>query len=217
MPGPQAQQIYLIDKPGALQSVIIGGSMAPPPNAADEIAFEMANNCFGGTFSARLNMNLREEKHWSYGAQSLLYGARGQRPFISIAGVQTDKTKESVAEMNRELQEMIAGRPVSEAELARVKNQAILEMGGSRETMTAIGSAIADIIEFKLPDDYWDTYGDKVGRLTEVEVNGAAKTLLQPQKTVWVIVGDRASIEEGIRSLDLGIIHHVDADGKPVE
>jgi zinc protease len=215
--GPQAQEIYLIDKPGALQSVIIGGSIAPPPTAAEEIAFEMANNSFGGTFSARLNMNLREDKHWSYGAQSLLYGARGQRPFIAIAGVQTDKTKESIAEIGKELQEMIGSRPVSESELSRIKNQAILEMGGSRETMTAIGSAIADIIEYKLPDDYWDTYGEKVASLTEAQVNGAAKTLLQPHKTVWVVVGDRAAIEEAIKSLNIGPIHHVDADGRPVD
>jgi zinc protease len=215
--GPSVQDVYLIDKPGALQSVIIGGSLAPAPNAVDEIAFEMANNVFGGTFSARLNMNLREDKHWSYGAQSLLYGARGQRPFISIAGVQTDKTKESIAEMSKELQEMIGARPVSEAELARVKDQAILEMGGARETMAAIGSAIAEIIEYKLPDDYWDTFGEKVSGLTELQVNGAAKTLIQPQKTVWVIVGDRASIEADIKSLNIGPIHHVDADGKLVE
>lgn len=215
--GPSLQDVYLIDKPGALQSVIIGGSLAPAPNAADEIGFEMANNVFGGTFSARLNMNLREDKHWSYGAQSLLYGARGQRPFISIAGVQTDKTRESIAEMSKELQEMIGARPVSEAELARVKNQAILEMGGARETMAAIGSAIAEIVEYNLPDDYWDTFGDKVSGLTELQVNGAVKTLIQPQKTVWVIVGDRASIEAGIKSLNIGPIHHVDADGKPVE
>jgi zinc protease len=90
-------------------------------------------------------------------------------------------------------------------------------MGGARETMAAIGSAIAEIIEYKLPDDYWDTFGEKVSGLTELQVNGAAKTLIQPQKTVWVIVGDRASIEADIKSLNIGPIHHVDADGKPVE
>ena len=82
--------VYLLDRPGALQSVILAGEIAPPRNNPDEIGIETMNNILGGNFGARINMNLREDKHWSYGASSRLINARGQRPFVVIAPVQTD-------------------------------------------------------------------------------------------------------------------------------
>jgi zinc protease len=215
VPGPQSSAVYLIDKPGALQSVIMAGSLAPPANSPEEVAFEAVNNAFGGTFSARLNMNLREEKHWSYGATALLYGARGQRPYLAVAGVQTDKTKEAMAETLKELRDIIGPRPVSESELERIKNQTILELAGSRETMNSIGSAISDLIEYGWPDDYWDTYPARVSGLQTAEVQQAARLLIHPDRFIWVVVGDRAAIEADIESLQLGKIIHIDADGAP--
>jgi zinc protease len=214
--GPQKPALYLIDKPEAQQSVIMAGAIAPPANSPLEIAFEAVNNTFGGTFSARLNMNLREEKHWSYGARAILYGARGQRPYLAIASVQTDKTKDAVSETLRELNDIIGSRPVSEPELERVKSQTILELGGARETMNSIGSAISEMIEFGLPDNYWETYPGRVSRLGLDEVNQAAKSLIKPRQFVWVIVGDRAKIEDDLELLELGEIVHIDADGNPV-
>src|SRR5439155_14713252 len=99
---PAKSAVYLIDKPGAQQSVIVAGLVAPPEGNPKEIAIEAMNDGLGGTFGARLNMNLREDKHWSYGARTLLWSARAQRPFIALAPVQTDKTKESLTEMNKE-------------------------------------------------------------------------------------------------------------------
>ena len=92
---PPKPVVYIVDKPGALQSVIVAGHVAPPKANQKEIAIEAMNDGLGGNFGSRLNMNLREDKHWSYGATSLLWGARAQRPFIAYAAVQTDKTKES--------------------------------------------------------------------------------------------------------------------------
>src|SRR5207244_1897647 len=91
-----------IDSAGCrqIQSMIFAGDIAPPKSNPHEIAIETMNNIFGGTFTSRINMNLREGKHWSYGVHSILASARGQRPFIVIAPVQTDKTKESVVEIN---------------------------------------------------------------------------------------------------------------------
>jgi zinc protease len=215
--GPAKPAVYLIDKPGALQSVIMAGSIAPTANSPDEVAFEAVNNAFGGTFSARLNMNLREDKHWSYGATALLYGARGQRPYLAVAGVQTDKTKDAVAETLKELREIIGSRPVSESELDRIKNQTILELAGSRETMNSIGGAIADLIEYGWPDDYWDTYPARVQGLETAHVHKAAQALIKPDRFIWVIVGDRAAIEKDVESLGLGTIIHIDADGKPTD
>lgn len=214
--GPQRPAVYLIDKPGALQSVIMAGAIAPAANSPEEVAFEAVNNAFGGTFSARLNMNLREDKHWSYGATALLYGARGQRPYLAIAGVQTDKTKDAIAETLKELRDIIDSRPISESELERIKNQTILELAGSRETMNSIGSAIMDLIEYGWPDDYWDTYPARVSGLDTAQVQQAARSLIYPDRFIWVIVGDRAVIEKDLESLQLGKIIHLDADGAPV-
>ncbi len=108
---PSKPAIYLIDKPGALHSVVIAGTIAPPPRADSEITLETMNNIFGGTFGARLNMNLREEKHWSYGAASVLYGARAQRPFLAYASVQGDKTSDTVAEILKEFAGMLGDEP----------------------------------------------------------------------------------------------------------
>jgi zinc protease len=213
--GPQKAAVYLIDKPGALQSVIMSGSIAPPANSPDEVALEAVNNAFGGTFSARLNMNLREDKHWSYGATALLYGARGQRPYLAVAGVQTDKTKEAIAETLKELRDIIDSRPVAESELERIKTQTILELAGSRETMNSIGGAIADLIEYGWPDNYWETYPARVKALDTAQVHKAAQALINPDRFIWVIVGDRALIEKDVASLGLGEITHITADGMP--
>ena len=118
---PTKPSVYLVNKPGAQQSVVIAGTLAPPPDASSETALESMNSVFGGTFGARLNMNLREEKHWSYGAASVLYGARGQRPFLAYTSVQGDKTADSIAEMLKELLGMTGERPITEEELDKVK------------------------------------------------------------------------------------------------
>lgn len=212
-PLPIKPLVYLIDKPDALQSVVIAGTLAPPPDAKQEAALEALNNIFGGSFGARLNMNLREEKHWTYGAGSLVVGARAQRPFLSYTSVQTDKTKETLAEFLREFSELLTTRPASEEELEKVKAQTILELPGSQETMNAVGGMITDLLQFGLPDDYFQTYVGHVQALDTTAVNAAAKVLIDPRRIVWVVVGDRRAIESEVRSLNLGEIRFVDGDG----
>ena len=130
--------VYLIDKPGALQSVIIAGVVAPPRANPQEIAIEAMNNSLGGMFGARLNMNLREDKHWSYGARTVLRDARSQRPFYAVAPVQTDKTKEALVEMNKEFRGITGDHPVSADELAKIQLNETLKLPGSRETLDAL-------------------------------------------------------------------------------
>jgi len=206
--------VYLVDKPGALQSVIIAGHVAPPTNNPKEIAIEAMNDGLGGNFAARLNMNLREDKHWSYGAQSLLWAARGQRPFIAFAPVQTDKTKESMSEMNKEFRSILADRPLTAEELARIQANETLSLPGSWETIDEVGQSIADLIHFGLPDDYYETYAGKVRALKTSDLNDAAKVVVHPDSMIWVVVGDRAKIEAGVKELNLGEVRLMDADGK---
>jgi zinc protease len=206
--------VYLIDKPGALQSVIIAGHVAPPTANPKEIAIDAMNDELGGMFGSRLNMNLREDKHWSYGASSFLEGARGQRPFIALAPVQTDKTKESMAEMNKEFREILANRPITADELARVQANETLSLPGSRETLDAVGQSILDLVQFGLPDDYYETLAGKIRALKTQDVADAAKTVIHPDNMIWVVVGDRSKIESGIKDLGLGEIRFLDPNGK---
>jgi zinc protease len=208
-------QVYLLDKPGSEQTVVIAGNPAPPKSNPDEPAIETMNAVLGSDFGSRLNMNLREDKHWSYGAGSFIRDARGPRPFIAYAPVQTDKTKESIVELQKELREMVSGRPVLPAELDRAKASLTLTLPGTWETIGAVAGTIGAIVAFGLDDRYFDTYADKVRAQTPASVTSAASRTVLPDHLVWVIVGDRARIESGLRSLDLGEIHLVDADGNP--
>jgi zinc protease len=155
---PAKSTVYMIDKPGALQSIIIAGVVAPPTANPKEIAIEAMNDGLGGTFGSRLNMNLREDKHWSYGARSILWAARGQRPYIAFAPVQTDKTKESLVEMNKEFRGVVGDHPLTAEELAKIQANETLSLPGSRETQEEVGDSIIDLVHYGLPDDYYETW-----------------------------------------------------------
>ena len=120
------QSVYIMDRPDAIQSIIFAGHVAPPRSDPDDVAISTMNAVLGGDFTSRINMNLREDKHWSYGARTQLIGARGQRPFIVRAPVQSDKTTESVLEIAKELSGIIGARPVTPEELDQaVKSEAL--------------------------------------------------------------------------------------------
>jgi zinc protease len=212
---PPKPVVYIVDKPNASQSVILAGNVATLPNTPQEIATQAMNDDIGGTFSSRLNMNLREDKHWAYGAGSFLWGARGQRPYLVFAPVQTDKTKESMVEVNKELRGILADRPVTAEELARIQTNETLSLPGSRETLDAAGNSITSLVQFRWPDDYYDTMTDDIRALKIRDLDAAAKQVIHPDHLVWVVVGDRAKIEPGIRELGFGEIRFIDADGNP--
>jgi zinc protease len=206
--------VYLIDKPGALQSVIIAGVVAPPRGNPQEIAIEAMNNSLGGMFGARLNMNLREDKHWSYGARTVLRDARSQRPFYAVAPVQSDKTKEALIEMNKEFRGIVGDKQISSDELTKIQLNETLKLPGSRETLDQLSQSIVDLVQFGLPDDYYDTYAGKVRALKTDDVNAAAREVVRPENLTWIVVGDRAKIEAGVRELNLGEFRLMNVDGK---
>ncbi len=207
--------VYLIDKPGAEQSLILAGLVAAPPNTPQELAIQAMNDDLGGEFSSRLNMNIREDKHWSYGVQTLLFGARAQRPFLVYAPVETDKTKESLVELQKELRAIISDRPVTQSELARVTANETLGLPGSLETSSEISGFVRELLRNQWPDNYYDTMPAKIRALTTSDLDAAAKLVIHPDNFTWVIVGDRAKIEAGVRELGLGEIKIIDADGNP--
>jgi zinc protease len=210
---PRAQGIvYVYDRPGALQSTILCGHAAPPRANPQEIPQQVMNTVLGGQFISRVNMNLREDKHWSYGAGTLLWDARGPRPFLGYAPVQTDKTKESVQELLKEMRGIRGDRPVTADELQAAQNSLTLSLPGQWETSGAVLGSLAEIVRFGFDDRYYDGYAAKV-RGTSLADVGAAAAVIQPGKLVWVIAGDRAKIEPALRELGLGEVKAIDADG----
>ncbi len=208
--------VYMIDRPGSLQSVIIAGHIAPPKANPQEVTIETMNGVLGGDFSSRVNMNLREDKHWSYGAYTFFRDARGQRPFVAYAPVQTDKTKEAIVELDKELRGIVKDRPIEPAELSRAQAALTLTLPGSWETMSALSASIGNIVTYGLDDRYYDTFAEKVRSQTIASVTAVAGEIVHPDQLVWVVVGDRAKIEPGLRELKLGEIRLIDTEGKPV-
>ena len=214
---PKAPTLYLMDRPNALQSIIFAGQIASPKSDPNDIAIQTMNTILGGSFTSRMNMNLREDKHWSYGARTILPDARGQRMFVAYAPVQTDKTKESMVEIQKELSGILQDRPITTQELDKVQKQQTLELAGQWQTIGAVSGSIHEIVRFGLPDDYFQTYAAKIRELDLTKVSSAAEAIVHPDSLVWVVVGDRSKVEAGVRELGFGELKLIDSDGKPVE
>ncbi|MDX2063100.1 MAG: pitrilysin family protein [Bacteroidia bacterium] len=206
--------VYLMDKPGAIQSTIFAGYATVPTNNPQQLALEVMNNVLGGDFTSRINLNLREDKHWSYGAGSQFIATRVQQPFIVTTSVQTDKTKESLVEIRKEMTDIVGSRPITEAEFTKTRDNLVLSLAGGWETLGAVGGSIADIVRYGYADDYYQTYGSNLKKLTVADANAAAKAVINPNQMIYVVVGDLAKIEAGIRELGLGEVTKLDADGK---
>lgn len=214
---PAKDEVYLIDRPGSGQSVIFGAQLAPPRNDPDALALQLVNDIFGGKFSSRINMNLREDKHWSYGVFAIMPSARAQRPYVSISAVQTDKTKESIVELVKEYDGIVGSKPITEEELKDEQTNATLALPGTFETAQQLAGAYGTILQYGLPEDYYNTFTQKAMAQTPESANEIAKKYIQPKHLIWVVVGDMSKVESGIRDLNLGDVHKIDADGNPVQ
>jgi len=208
--------IYLIDKPGAEQSILFAGQLVVPMDNPDETAIEAFNDILGGQFSARINMNLREEKHWSYGARTTIIPTSAQRPFFAYAPVQTDKTAESLAEILREIREIREENPPQADELARVQNSNTMSLSGRWETNGAVLGALGEIVSFGLPDNYWQTYADRLNKISVEQVSTVGVNMLDPEQLTLVVIGDREKIQEKLEQLDIGRIQLLNVDGQPI-
>jgi len=213
---PTKPLVYVVDRPGALQSVIVGAQLAPPRNSPDALPLEIVNDVFGGTFSSRINMNLREDKHWSYGVRSQLPAAIGQRPFISVSPVQTDKTADALRELVQEYRNIAGRKPIAGDELKFALENRTLRLPGSFETAGQLSGAYSTILQYGLPEDYYNTYTEKALALTPQAANALAARSFVPDRLVWVVVGDMTKVEKDIRAQNLGEVRRIDADGKPL-
>jgi zinc protease len=205
---PQAPSIgtttvYLIDKPGAAQSEIRIGHPGVARSNPDYYALLVMNTMLGGTFTSRLNTNLRETHGWSYGARSSFQMYRGEGPFTAAAGVQTNATDSSLVEFFREINR-IRTEPVGAEELQKIKNFVALRLPDQLETTQDVAAQLATLETYGLNAAFYDDYVQRIMAVTAEDLRRVANTYVRPGNSVVVIVGDRAKVEAGIRAANLG-------------
>ena len=207
--------IYLVDKPNAAQSVVSIGQIGVSRDNPDYFPLQVLNSTLGGSFS-RLDMNLRENKGYTYGARSNFTMRRGAGPFTASADVQTAVTKESVMEFIKEIKGIRGEIPITAQELESNKQRIIRGYPRGFETVGQISGQLSNLVVYGLPDSYFNEFISKVNAVTLGDVNRVANKYLTPDKLAIVIVGDRKAIEPGLKELgyDLQIL---DTEGNPVE
>ena len=207
---PPARTIYLVDKPGAPQSQIRIGGIGVPRSTTDFFPLQVLNTILGGSFTSRLNNNLREVHGYAYGAGSSFDMRVGGGLFFATAGVQTDKTAEALTEFFNELNAIL--KPVPADELTRAKNYVALRFPGAFETTTDMSRRLEDMILFRLPDDYFSRYVQNIQTVSANDALRVAQKYILPTQFAVVVVGDRKVIEPGIRALNLGPIKGMTVD-----
>ncbi len=209
-------RIFIVDRPGSAQSVVSIGQIGVDRSNPDFYALNVMNTILGGGFTSRINMNLREDKGYTYGARSGWSFRRGAGPFSAGGDIQTAYTKEAVVEFIKELNDIRGGRPVSQKELDYNKQSLIRRYPAGFETVGAISQQLANLVTFGLPDSYFNDYIAKVSAVTLDDVNRVAKQYLDPAKMAIVIVGDRKVIEPGLKELAYDIVV-LDPEGNVLE
>jgi len=207
---PEKPRVFLVDRPGSNQATIIAGNVAPPRSNDQNIAMKTANAILGGMFNSRLNLNLREAKHWSYGARSVLLDARSQQPFFAYAAVQIDKTAPAMKEMRSELTAIGGQRPATDSELSAAQANLTRSLPGENETTGALAGTLTESVIFDLPDDYYEDYVQRVDALKPEQLNDAARAMIDAGHLTWVVVGDLDRIAQPIRALGWGNIEVLD-------
>jgi len=215
-PAPRPATVYLVDKPKAAQSEIRIGSAGAARTSPDFYALSVLNMLLGGQFSSRINLNIRENKGYTYGARSSFTFLRGPGPFMASGGVVTTKTDSSLVEFMRELVDIRGSRPATQAEVEFAAGSIVRAYPRRLETNAGVAGELADLAYFGLPPSELVDYQKKIGAVTTADVDRVAKKYLQPGEFVTVVVGDLAAIQSNIEALKLGTLQVVDPEGKPV-
>jgi predicted Zn-dependent peptidase len=198
-------RIYLVDKPGAPQSVLRGVLALPVSGKADLLTLESANDVLGGGFINRLNSDLREEKGWSYGAGSGVTSFEGPATFLAVSPVQTDKTGDALIAMIADVKAFATTKPVTAVELARSVNGSVRALPGQFETSDAVLNALQTIVWLDRPDDYYVGLPAKYRAQTSVQLDAASRASIDPNHIAWIVVGDAKVIRPQLDKVGLPI------------
>jgi predicted Zn-dependent peptidase len=204
-PRPTAQKILLINRPGAPQSSIVGGQLIPVDPRGDVIPLSTANDILGGNFLSRLNMDLRENKGWSYGVSGRPNYYEKGVSYIVSAPVQADKTGESLAELNTQISDYLSTRGATDEELSRTVAKSINELPGRFEGADDVLNAMMSMDLFARPDNYYETLAPRYRNLTAATLDKAARATIDPKGFTWVVVGDAAKVRPQLEKLGLPI------------
>lgn len=207
--------IYIVDRPNSAQSVVSIGQVGIDRGNPDYFPVVVMNSILGGGITSRISMNLREDKGYTYGANSGWSFRRGAGPFRAGGDIQTAVTKEAIVEFMKELNGIRGGIPITDKELDYNKQSLIRRYPAGFETVGAISNQLSNLVVYGLPDTYFNEYISKVNAVTLNDVNRVAKQYLDPSKMAIVIVGDRKTIEPGLKDLGYSITV-LDSEGKPV-
>ncbi|WP_374763551.1 M16 family metallopeptidase [Yunchengibacter salinarum] len=210
---PDGDRVVILDRPGSPQSLILGGLLLPPTGAADELPLNIANSVLGGNFTARVNMNLREDKGWAYGAYTITFDARGQRMWLAYAPVQSDKTGESLTELLSEVNSYLGDAPATKAELSKVVRNRVNSLPGRFESNGAVLDNLMSNSRFGRPLDHVTTLKDRLSRMDPDKLMTAARAHLHPDRITWLIVGDADTIRSELEGLDLGPVEEMSSTG----
>ncbi len=206
---PGKSVVYLIDQPNAVQTTIIAGQLIPSVLDEHDLSFKIANTILGSDYISRINMNLREDKAWSYGAYTKVKEAKGQQAFFAYAPVQIDKTKAAILELKKELKQFVNLKPATQHELDEIVNMKGSALPARYETNNKVVSEIANMQTFGRPDSYIQDYKTSLSQLTLKEINTVAHKNLKPDQLTWVIIGDLNKIAAEVNSLDLGEVNYL--------
>ncbi|MEO7040854.1 MAG: pitrilysin family protein [Gemmatimonadaceae bacterium] len=207
--------VYLIDKPGAAQSSFRIGSVGVARSTPDYFPINVMNTTLGGSFTSRLNQDLREDKGYTYGASSRFDMRKYAGPFTASAEVVSAKSDSALIEFMKQLRNI--REPVPETELAKTKRYLQLQLPSSFETNGQIASRLSDVALYSLPLDYYNHVVDQIGSVTQADVQRVATKYIDPSHLAILIVGDRKSIEAPIRALNIGPIVLLDVAGNPIQ
>jgi zinc protease len=215
-PALAARAVYLIDKPGAAQSVIRIGHVGPPRTTPDWYTLDVLNTILGGAFTSRLNQNLRETHGYTYGAFSQFAVRRLSGAFVALASVVTAKTDSSLIEFLKELRR-IRDEPVPAAELAKAKAYVTLGLPGEFETTGGAAARFRELLVYGLPLDYYTQYIQRINAVTAADVQRVAHQYIDPDHFDIVVVGDKNQIEAGIKALNEGPVVYRDVWGQEIK
>jgi zinc protease len=197
----------IVDKPGAAQTEIRIGRIGVSRTTPDYFPLEVVNTVLGGSFSSRLNQNLREQHGYTYGAGSRFEYRALAGPFLISTAVQTAVTDKALVECMKELRNIL--EPMPDTDLVRARNYQALGFSESFQTVGQIARMLEDLARFSLPDDYYNSYVDHILGVKGEDVRRAARSALDPDRVMIVLVGDRKVIEPGVKALDLGPIKNM--------
>jgi zinc protease len=212
---PAEPVLYFIDKPGAAQSVIRVGGFVGTRTDADQYAVHLGNMALGGAFTSRVNLNLREDKGYTYGARCRPTYPRGPGVWFCATNVQTEVTGPSLVELNKEITEVLGDRPLTAEEIAYYQSSEVNGFPGGFETTGSVVGQHADLWVYDLPRDLTERFLPGIQAVTPDAANGALKARIQPAHLIWVVVGDRATVRDDVDVLGLPV-RELDRDGNPV-